>query len=123
MPKFKVGDRVVLSRPDEGSDTNAGQIGTVAESSDFPWVNFDEPTRYVLGEWYEGSTIASLGIPDGHADCMADHRLDYFIEKKPKTIPNIQSFALRVIESGLLDAEACKVVASFALEFTGDDDV
>lgn len=35
----------------------------------------------------------------------------------------VEAFVIRLIESGRLDAEACKVVASFALEFTGDDDV
>lgn len=35
----------------------------------------------------------------------------------------ITDFATWLIESGQLDAEACKVVASFALDYMGDDNV
>lgn len=48
MGKFKVGDRVVLARPD-GHDTgqrglSGGEVGVVAriDDSGWPWVEFDE---------------------------------------------------------------------------------
>lgn len=69
---FKRGDRVRVSSHATGLDTDAGQVGTVLEDSDAPWICFDKPTRY------PGVPYPGLGTDGrrGYYDCISGSFLE-----------------------------------------------
>lgn len=79
-PKLKVGDRVRVVRLSPGTDAKIGQIGTVREASNAPWIHFDEETGYAL-------PIEELGIPAGFADCVSAEDLELVEETAPEPTP------------------------------------
>jgi len=101
-PQFKIGDRVVLMTHGPHSSAKTGQVGTVLENSDAPWVEFDTPTGWgfsvvveTLDEFLDNDgTIpkhyADKGITDpmtaigraGYCDCVDQSWLQLFTEKE-----------------------------------------
>lgn len=67
MSKFKVGDRV--RQTSNKTDSKAGQIGTVLEDSDYPWVEFDTPTNYPLA-------VIGLSEKAGYCNCVSEIDLE-----------------------------------------------
>lgn len=106
MSKFKIGDRVQVTRVEEGDDSDVGQVGTVLEESLVPWVCFDTPTRYA-GE------VSLAGAKEGYCDCLGEVQLQLLRSPVPAPTPepfDLVGFVMAYAEGGM-DRE--QMVAGF----------
>lgn len=78
--RFKKGDRVYLARSiflgvaSDKYDADIGQVGTVMEEDNLPWIEFDLPTRYPYQVMFEVG-----GLPTGkagHLECCSENDLE-----------------------------------------------
>ena len=65
MPKYKIGDRAVVSDP---HDFLYNKIGTVLEESMCPWVRFNEPTGFYC-------VVNLPGWKDNYMSCLNEEQL------------------------------------------------
>lgn len=104
MSKFKIGDRVQVTRVEEGDDAAIGQVGTVLEDSIVPWVCFDTPTRCT-------QTPSLAGAKEGHCDCLCEDQLQLSSVPAPTPEPfDLVGFVM-AYEEGEMDSE--QIVAGF----------
>ena len=72
MSKYNAGDRVVNLV--DGTDSKAGQVGTVMESGSLcPWVKYDTPTTFETVPW--GLKFPTSEADRGYFDCRAEDEL------------------------------------------------
>jgi hypothetical protein len=96
-PKFKKGDRVRLLVAQRHSD--AGQVGTVLERSQNPFVQFDTPTRWECG-------VPSLGGGAGFCDCVNEDDLEA-LTASPQAAPEGFAFDALVVDACKAAYSAC----------------
>lgn len=106
MAKFKKGDRVRLMVDQDDSD--AGQVGTVLSVSDFPWVEFDTPTRYECTAFGQGR--------EGFCDCIVQRDLQLLPDPEKEKEALLLALEQAVARVEIANAEGDHILSAWLPE-------